>query len=61
LLKIQESSFYNILGTFQDVNLNNDFSIFSASLYSLSQSAKNLEKYCDDNFSSTINFNDKHG
>ena len=61
LLKIQESSFYSTLDIFKGINLNNDFSALSSSLYALSQSAKNLEEYCDSNFSNTINFNEQHG
>ncbi|MCU7937594.1 MAG: hypothetical protein KZQ99_22520 [Candidatus Thiodiazotropha sp. (ex Dulcina madagascariensis)] len=61
LLKIQESSFYGTLDIIKGINLNNDFSALSSSLYSLSQSAKNLEEYCDSNFSNTVNFSEKHG
>ena len=50
LLTIQESGFYNVLNMFGDKKLNNDFSVLSSSLYKLSQSAKNLEEYCDGNF-----------
>lgn len=61
LLNIQESSFYSALDIFKGINLNNDFSALSSSLYALSQSAKILEEYCDENFPDTINFRENNG
>ncbi|MCK5335511.1 MAG: hypothetical protein KAQ67_05080 [Gammaproteobacteria bacterium] len=56
LLNIQEDGFYSIMGMFEEMELNNNFSSVSNSLYSLSQSAKKLDEYNDLYFSKTISF-----
>jgi hypothetical protein len=61
LLHIQESGFYSTLDIFEAIGLNGDFSILSNDLYSLSQSAKKLEEYCDRNFSKTARFGRNSG
>jgi len=50
LLEIKDSSFYSAFDSLNEALLSNDFSALSNSLYSLSQHAKALEDYCDENF-----------
>lgn len=61
LLNIQESSFYSIINFFEEVELDNEFSSISNSLYKLLQSTKKLEEYNDLYFSKTRSFNQSTG
>jgi len=60
LLNIQESTFCNALDIFESAGLGGELSVLSDSLYSLSESAKKVEKYCDSYYSNTKKFSEGH-
>jgi len=55
LLSIQESGFFSTLDLFPEIP-SKDLTFLSSSLYELSESAKSLESYCDEQFKNVEQF-----